>query len=57
MEKIDNTSTLMYPWRRLYQIVFYTTERGASLVDEFLDELDKKARAKVEAHLSLLETQ
>jgi hypothetical protein len=42
---------------RLYNLVFYTTERGDSPVDDFLDALDKKARAKVAAHLSLLEKQ
>jgi phage-related protein len=41
----------------LYNIVFYTTERGDSPVDDFLDGLDKKSRAKVAAHLSLLEEQ
>jgi phage-related protein len=41
----------------LYSLVFYTTERGDSPVDDFLDELDKKSRAKVAAHLSLLEEQ
>jgi phage-related protein len=41
----------------LYNLVFYTTERGDSPVDDFLDELDKKSRAKVAAHLSLLEEQ
>jgi phage-related protein len=40
---------------RLYRIIFYTTERGDSPIDDFLDELDKKSRAKVAAHLSLLE--
>lgn len=39
----------------MYNLIFYTTERGDSPVDEFLDGLDKKARAKVAAHLSLLE--
>lgn len=39
----------------MYQIVFYTTQRGDSPIDEFLDGLDKKARAKVAAYLSLLE--
>ncbi|MBI5632954.1 MAG: type II toxin-antitoxin system RelE/ParE family toxin [Nitrospirae bacterium] len=38
----------------MYNLVFYTTERGDSPVDDFLDGLDKKARAKVAAHLSLL---
>jgi phage-related protein len=42
---------------RLYRIIFYTTERGDSPIDEFLDALDRKARAKVEAHISLLEEQ
>ena len=41
----------------LYNLVFYTTERGDSPVDDFLDRLDKKARAKASAHLSLLEEQ
>jgi phage-related protein len=41
----------------LYNLIFYTTERGDSPVDEFLDGLDKKSRAKVAAHLSLLEEQ
>lgn len=41
----------------MYNLVFYTTERGDSPVDDFLDELDKKSRAKVAAHLSLLEKQ
>ena len=38
----------------MYQILFYTTERGDSPIDEFLDELDKKSKAKVEAYLSFL---
>jgi phage-related protein len=41
----------------LYSLVFYTTERGDSPIDEYLDGLDKKSRAKVAAHLSLLEEQ
>lgn len=41
----------------MYNLIFYTTERGDSPVDDFLDSLDKKARAKVAAHLSLLEEQ
>ena len=41
----------------LYNLVFYTTERDDSPVDDFLDGLDKKSRAKVAAHLSLLEEQ
>jgi phage-related protein len=41
----------------LYNIVFYTAERGDSPLDEFLDGLDKKSRAKVTAYLSLLEEQ
>jgi len=39
----------------LYSIVLYTTERGDSPIDAFLDGLDKKSRAKVAAYLSLLE--
>jgi hypothetical protein len=33
----------------LYNIVFYTAERGDSPLDDFLDGLDKKSRAKVAA--------
>lgn len=39
----------------MFNLVFFTTERGDSPIDEFLDGLDKKSRAKVAAHLSLLE--
>ena len=39
----------------MYNLVLFTTERGASPIDEFFDGLDKKSRAKVAAHLSLLE--
>jgi len=39
----------------LYSLVLYTTERGDSPIDEFLDGLDKKSRAKMAAYLSLLE--
>ncbi len=39
----------------MFDIVFFTTERGDSPIDEFLDGLDKKSRAKVAAYLSLLE--
>ena len=39
----------------MYNIIFYTSERGDSPIDNFLDELDKKSRAKVAAYLSLLE--
>lgn len=57
---IDNTSNMMYCYfnpsgETLYQIVFYTTERGDSPIDEFLDAVDKKSRAKIAAHLSILE--
>lgn len=41
----------------MYNIVFYTAERGDSPLDVFLDGLDKKSRAKVAAYLSLLEEQ
>ena len=41
----------------MYNLVFYTTGRDDSPIDEFLDGLDKKSRAKVAAHLSLLEEQ
>ena len=40
---------------RLYNLILYTTARGDSPIDEFLDGLDKKSRAKVAAYLSLLE--
>lgn len=39
----------------MYQIVYYTTERGDSPVKEFLNALDKKSRAKAMTYLSLLE--
>ncbi len=39
----------------LFDLVFFTTDRGDSPLDEFLDGLDKKSRAKVSAYLSLLE--
>jgi phage-related protein len=39
----------------LYNLIFYTAERGDSPLDDFLDGLDKKSRAKVAAYLSLLE--
>ncbi len=41
----------------MYNLILYTTERDDSPLDEFLDGLDKKSRAKVAAHLSLLEEQ
>jgi phage-related protein len=41
----------------LCRLVFYTTERGDSPLDDFLDGLDKKSRAKVAAYLSILEEQ
>lgn len=41
----------------MYNLIFYTAERGDSPLDEFLDGLDKKSRAKVAAYLSLLEEQ
>ena len=41
----------------MYNLVFYTNAQGDSPVDDFLDRLDKKSRAKVAAHLSLLEEQ
>ncbi len=41
----------------MYHILFYTTERDDSPIDAFLDELDKKSRAKVDAYLSLLAEQ
>ncbi len=39
----------------MYTLVLYTAERGNSPIDEFLDGLDEKSRAKVAAYLSLLE--
>lgn len=41
----------------MYKIVFYAAERGDSPLDDFLDGLDEKSRAKVAAYLSLLEEQ
>jgi len=41
----------------LYNLIFYTAERSDSPLDDFLDRLDKKSRAKVAAYLSLLEEQ
>ena len=41
----------------LVQYSFYTAELGDSPLDDFLDGLDKKPRAKVAAYLSLLEEQ
>ena len=41
----------------MFNLVLFTTERGESPIDNFLDGLDKKSRAKVAAHLSLLEEQ
>src|SRR3989338_10881700 len=38
----------------MLRIVFYTTEGDDSPIDDFLDKLDVKSRAKVEAYLSLL---
>ncbi|MGV8056722.1 MAG: hypothetical protein AB2L12_01610 [Smithellaceae bacterium] len=39
----------------MYNLVFYTNTQGDSPIDDFLDSLDNKSRAKVAAHLSLLE--
>lgn len=39
----------------MYNLVLFTAERGASPIDDFLDGLDKKSRAKAAAYLSLLE--
>jgi phage-related protein len=39
----------------LYDLVLFATDKGDSPIDEFLDGLDKKSRAKVAAYLSLLE--
>ncbi len=39
----------------MFDLVFFTRVRGDSPIDEFLDGLDKKSRAKVAAYLSLLE--
>ena len=41
----------------MYNLVFYTADRGDSPIDDFLDRLGKKSRAKVAAHLSLLAEQ
>ncbi|KFZ45030.1 hypothetical protein KD27_01900 [Smithella sp. D17] len=39
----------------LYNLLFYTNARSDSPIDDFLDSLDKKLRAKVAVYLSLLE--
>ena len=39
----------------MYNLILYTTDRGDSPIDEFLDGLDKKSRAKVAAYLLLLQ--
>jgi phage-related protein len=41
----------------MYNIVFYRTERGDSPVDEFLNGLQKKPKAKVDAWLQILKDQ
>ncbi len=41
----------------MYNLIFYTADRGDSPLDDFFDGLDKKSRAKVAAYLSLLEEQ
>ena len=41
----------------MYEVVFYTTRRGDSPIDKFLDGLRKKARAKIEALIAFLEQQ
>lgn len=38
-----------------YKILFYTTDRGDSPVDEFLDSLARPMKAKVEAYMALLQ--
>ncbi|OGH61006.1 MAG: hypothetical protein A3G34_16940 [Candidatus Lindowbacteria bacterium RIFCSPLOWO2_12_FULL_62_27] len=38
----------------VYAVIYYSTERGDRPVLEFLDNLDKKSRAKVMAHIDLL---
>ena len=40
-----------------YQVIFYRTPRGSSPTDDFLDSLNKKARAKVLKWLKLLQEQ
>lgn len=39
----------------MYNLLFYTNARSDSPIDDFLDSLDKKSRAKVAVYLSLLE--
>ena len=39
----------------MYNVIFYTNVQGDSPIDDFLDDLDKKSRAKVAVYLSLLE--
>lgn len=38
-----------------FKVVFYETEDGKKPVEQFLDELDDKMRAKVIGHLEILE--
>ncbi|MBA3052818.1 MAG: type II toxin-antitoxin system RelE/ParE family toxin [Candidatus Omnitrophota bacterium] len=38
-----------------YELIFYVTKRGESPVDDFLDSLSIKARAKVMSFIALLE--
>lgn len=38
-----------------YKVLFYTTHRGQSPIDEFLNRLDNPKRAKVEAYIALLQ--
>lgn len=37
-----------------YQVIFYTTKRGDSPIDDFLDSLDRKSKAKIEAYIAIL---
>ena len=39
----------------MYEVIFYTSERGDSPIDEFLDDLNTKHRGKVAAWIDLLE--
>ena len=39
----------------MYNLIFYTNAQSDSPIDDFLDSLDKKSRAKVAVYLSLLE--
>lgn len=41
----------------MYDVVFYTTVEGYCFIDEFLDSLAEKPRAKVEKYIELLKAE